>query len=160
MRECLRKQLSWYHELELRAAEEKRRARLEGAKSPAEAPFPALVVISRGRPETVLEEYGCRQRRQGVYQAVRGLTLWVVVLTELPRTQDTLLLRLLGSGRVLHEALVDLAELPNDAWEKSIATPLLVQFRAARCGRRGRCRRHPPADPCQCPVKRTRRCPR
>lgn len=46
-----------------------------------------------------------------------------------PRTRATLLLRLLGRGRVLAEALRDLAALPGDAWEKSIATPLLVHFR-------------------------------
>ena len=53
----------------------------------------------------------------------------VVVLAELPRTRATLLLRLLGAGRLLREALADLAALPDDAWEKSIATPLLVHFR-------------------------------
>ncbi|WP_437505443.1 hypothetical protein [Sorangium sp. So ce1099] len=52
----------------------------------------------------------------------------VVVLAELPRTRATLLLRLLGSGRLLREALADLAALPDDAWEKSIAKPL-VHFR-------------------------------
>ena len=38
-------------------------------------------------------------------------------------------MRLLGSDRLLREALADLAMLPDDAWEKSIATPLLVHFR-------------------------------
>jgi flagellar biosynthesis/type III secretory pathway protein FliH len=45
--------------------------------------------------------------------------------------RETLLLRLLGSGRVLREALEDLSALPDDAWEKSITTPLLVRFRLA-----------------------------
>ncbi|WP_437707312.1 DUF4351 domain-containing protein [Sorangium sp. So ce448] len=34
----------------------------------------------------------------------------------------------LGSGRVLREALADLAAMPEDAWERSVATPLLVHF--------------------------------
>jgi hypothetical protein len=55
--------------------------------------------------------------------------MWVVVLAEVPRTRETLLLRLLGSGRVLREALADLAGLPEDAWEKSVATPILLHFR-------------------------------
>ncbi|WP_437982224.1 hypothetical protein [Sorangium sp. So ce117] len=38
----------------------------------------------------------------------------------------------LGSGRLLREALADLAALPDDAWEKSIAKPLLVHFRLGR----------------------------
>jgi len=37
-------------------------------------------------------------------------------------------LRQLGSGRVLREALDDLEALPDDAWEKSIAEPLLLHF--------------------------------
>jgi hypothetical protein len=53
----------------------------------------------------------------------------VVVLAELPRTRETLLLRMLRSGRLLAEALADLSALPADAWERSIVTPLLVQFR-------------------------------
>jgi hypothetical protein len=60
---------------------------------------------------------------------VSGLVTRVVVLSELPRTRETLLLRLLCSGRLLREALADLAALPDDAWEKSIAMPLLVHFR-------------------------------
>jgi hypothetical protein len=55
--------------------------------------------------------------------------LRVVVLAELPRTRETLLLRLLGPRRLLREALADLAVLPGDAWERTLATPLLVHFR-------------------------------
>ena len=102
----------------------------EFAESAQEAvSFPALVVIGLGRPETVLEAYGCNPVRSGVYHAVWGLVLRVIVLAELPRTRETLLLRLLGAKRLLREALADLAALPDDAWEKTIATPLLVHFR-------------------------------
>ncbi|XXT21134.1 hypothetical protein WME94_06130 [Sorangium sp. So ce429] len=132
VRRCLRKQLTWHHELERRARS------AAGAVVPdedADAPlqpavdFPALVVISPGRPETVLDAYRCEPVQAGVYHAVPGLVMRVVVLAELPRTRATLLLRLLGSGRILREALADLAALPDDAWEKSIARPLLVHFR-------------------------------
>lgn len=77
----------------------------------------------------MLDAYGCTPVSPGVYHAVWGLVLRIVVLAELPRTRETLLLRLLGSGRLLREALVDLSRLPDDAWEKSIATPLLIHFR-------------------------------
>ncbi len=43
--------------------------------------------------------------------------------------RETLLLRLLGAGRVLRDALTDLAALPEDAWERSVTTPLLIHFR-------------------------------
>ncbi|WP_437335312.1 hypothetical protein [Sorangium sp. So ce394] len=132
VRRCLRKQLTWHHELERRArAAAGAVAPDEDADAPPQPPvaFPALVVISPGRPETVLDAYRCERAQPGVYHAVPGLVTRVVVLAELPRTRATLMLRLLGSGRVLREALADLAALPDEAWEKSIATPLLVHFR-------------------------------
>jgi hypothetical protein len=88
-----------------------------------------VVVISPGRPETVLDAYGCRDVRPGVYHAVWGLVLRVVVLAELPRTRETLVLRMLGAKRLLQEALADLAALPDDAWEKTLAAPLLLHFK-------------------------------
>lgn len=132
VRRCLCKQLTWHHELERRARaaagsisqDPDPEAELEQNVS-----FPALVVIGPGRPETVLEVYACKPIRSGVYDAVVGLEMRVIVLAELLRTRETLLLRLLGSGGLLREALADLAALPDDAWEKSIATPLLVHFR-------------------------------
>ncbi|WP_437911774.1 hypothetical protein WME73_29940 [Sorangium sp. So ce302] len=130
----MRKQLTWHHELERRArAAAGSVAPDEDTEAPSQpaVDFPALVVISRGRPETVLDAYGFKPAQAGVYQAVPGLVMRVVVLAELPRTRATLLLRLLGSGRRFREALADLAALPDGAWEKSVATPLLVHFRFA-----------------------------
>jgi hypothetical protein len=141
IRRVLCKQLTWHHELERRASVAARAvARAAGHiapdapeepddEAPQLVPFPWLVVISQGRPDTVIEMYGCKQVRPGVYEAVAGLQMRVVVLAELPRTRATLLLRLLGSGRLLAEALGDLSALPADAWERSIATPLVVHFR-------------------------------
>jgi len=132
VRRCINKQHTWHHELErrARAAAGSPPADTDLAESAQEAViFPALVVISPGRPETALDAYGCKPVRPGVYHAVWGLALRVIVLAELPRTRETLLLRLLGAGRLLREALTDLAALSDDAWEKTIATPLLVHFR-------------------------------
>jgi hypothetical protein len=132
VRSCLRKQLTWHHELERRARTatgSPAAATTPEAPASETVPFPALVVISPGRAETVLEAYGCKLVRAGLYDAVPGLVMRLVVLAELPRTRETLLLRLLATGRALREALADLAALPDGAWEKSIATPLLVHFR-------------------------------
>jgi hypothetical protein len=125
IRRVICKQLTWHHELERRAevvaraaARAAARDAPEGPEQPEEnetaadvpqvVPFPWLIVISQGRPDTVIEMYGCNQVRGGVYEAVPGLQMRVVVLAELPRTRETLLLRLLGSGGLLKEALVDL----------------------------------------------------
>jgi hypothetical protein len=131
LRRCLNKQHTWHHELERRA---RTTATALGRDRTAadEVPFPALVVIGPGSPGTVLDAYGCKPGGPGVYHAVWGLALRVVVISELPRTRETLILRLLGRGRLFRQALADLAELPSDAWERSVAMPLLVHFQFAR----------------------------
>jgi flagellar biosynthesis/type III secretory pathway protein FliH len=53
----------------------------------------------------------------------------VVVLRELPRTRDTLLLRLLGRDSILKEAIDDLGDLPEAAKEREIAYEPLVALR-------------------------------
>jgi hypothetical protein len=145
IRRALCKQLTWHHELERRALVAARaaaraagraapniRAVEPGAGAPEIVPFPWLVVISQGRPNTVIEVYGCKRVSPGVYEAAPGLQMRVIVLAELPRTRETLLLRLLGAGPILAAALDDFGALPEDAWEKSAVTPVLVQFGRAR----------------------------
>jgi len=77
---------------------------------------------TRPAPRTA-RRWGCsaRSRRN---QASSSLSL--------PRTRDTLLLRMLGADRVLAAALADMEALPDDAWEKSVADPLLLHFRLAK----------------------------
>jgi Domain of unknown function (DUF4351) len=77
----------------------------------------------------VLDAYGCRELRPALYEAVIELRLRIVVISELPITRETILLRLLGKGRTLARAMADVKPLPEDAWERSIAVPLLVHFR-------------------------------
>jgi hypothetical protein len=145
VRRLLCKQHVWHHELERRALVAARAAAHAAgrvapevtaeepeAEAPEIVPFPWLVIISPGRPDTVLEVYGCKQVGPGVYEAVEGLQMRVVVLAELQGTRATLLLRLLATGRLLATALSDLEALPADAWERSVATPILVQFGRVR----------------------------
>ena len=77
--------------------------------------------------------------------AAWGLSLRIVVLSELPRTRETLLLRVLGTGRLLREALADLAVLPHDAWEKNMGTPRMryVHSRPLRFMRRNLAQQRP-----------------
>ena len=55
----------------------------------------------------------------------------IVVVSQLPRTRDTLLLRLMGAGRTLRDAITDLGALPVDAPERILALPHLVRLRIA-----------------------------
>ena len=118
LRDCLRKQLTWHHELDRRTSEG--------------APFPALWILSAGRPATAIESFRLVPDPDGpacVYTSGPGLHLHIVVLSELPSTRETLLLRLLGSGRTLRAAIADLVALPEGAWERTIAEPWLVRLR-------------------------------
>ncbi len=131
VRRCVCKQHTWHGELTRRARVASRPASStsEAPADSSDAPFPALVIVGPGRPVTVLDAYRCEREFPGVYRAAWGLGLCVIVLPELPRTRETLLLRLLGSGRGLGEALTELSRMPEGAWERRVAMPLVVHFR-------------------------------
>jgi hypothetical protein len=118
LRDCLRKQLTWHHSLD--------------RSTSGGAPFPALWILSAGRPVTAIESFRLAPDPDGpasVYASGPGLRLYVMVLSELPSTRETLLLRLLGSGRTLRGAIADLMALPKGTWERTIAVPWLVRLR-------------------------------
>jgi len=68
---------------------------------------------------------------RGVYQAPSVLHTGLVVLSQLPETPSTLILRLMGTGRTLQRALAELERLPEDARERHVAVPALLEYRAA-----------------------------
>ncbi|WP_438010041.1 hypothetical protein WME89_16120 [Sorangium sp. So ce321] len=108
---------------------------LAGRERAAEAPF--LWIMSTGRPAAVLD--GLRTTPMvgwpaGVYEGPGLLRTVVVVLCELPRERSTLLIRLMGGGRVLREAIEELRQLPDDAPERAIALGPLLRFRSAITG--------------------------
>ncbi len=138
VRRCLSKQLAWHHELQRRARAAPVEAKTGERPTAPTVPFPWLVIISPGRPATAIDVYGCKPTRPGVYEAVSGLHVRIVVLAELPRTRATLLLRMLGAGRLLKEALADLSALPVDAWESSVLAPLVIHFRLASRSKPGK----------------------
>lgn len=123
IRRCIAKQLAWHHELERRA-----HAASQPSVKPEKQVFPWLNVLSTGRPDSVLIAYACSEVRPGVYVSVQGLRLRIVVICELPRVRETLLFRMFGRGQVFQDAMCDLDELPDEAWEKKVITPLLNDF--------------------------------
>lgn len=117
--DCIRKLHQWHHTLELRAG--------------SRIPFPAAWLVSAGRPDTVLRDFGfvpdVAVVSSGLYATgAPGWRIHIVVIAELPRVRSTVLLRLLGSARVRRIALRDLAALPEDAWERRVALPWLVRL--------------------------------
>ncbi|MBI5547097.1 MAG: hypothetical protein HY901_24720 [Deltaproteobacteria bacterium] len=88
-------------------------------------------VISSGKPEGAMVGLGFVPRASwslGVYALPEAWGVFLVVLSELPRVRETLILRLMGSGKVLREAIEDLKALPADAPERQVIEPLLVRM--------------------------------
>jgi hypothetical protein len=121
VRSCIRKQLALDHASGQAARKGER-------KRP---PLLHLWVITTGRPERVVRGYRLRPRKdwQGVWVKAPLDAMGLVVLSELPRSRDTLLLRLLGRGQVLQQAIADLMALPEDAKEREVAYEPLVALR-------------------------------
>src|SRR6185436_8533079 len=89
-------------------------------------------LVSTGRPESVVEAYGLLPLDgfpEGVLGRRAADALGVVVLRDLPRDRDTLLLRLMGAGEVLEAAIADLMALPEGARERDVAWGDLVELR-------------------------------
>ena len=124
---CVRKQLTWHHALTKKA-----RAANPGAKMVDLSP---LWILSAGRPAKVIERFELTPMGDGwpagVYTATRWLRLHLVVISELARAPETLLLRLLGAGATLRAAIADLVAMPRDAWEPTVVGPIILQFRLA-----------------------------
>ncbi|MEZ4300131.1 MAG: hypothetical protein R3B70_34605 [Polyangiaceae bacterium] len=97
-----------------------------------EPPLVHLWMLCAGRPREVLDGYDYQPHGTwppGFWTRARLDAIGLVVLSELPRTRDTLLLRLLGRGCALRDAITDLKALPDDAPERDIAFPPLVALR-------------------------------
>ncbi len=108
VRECIRKQLGRYHELQLKS------------RALWKVP-PNLWVLSNGLPRETVAQLGFEQARgwpKGVLQLQTGWRVYLIVRRELPKNFDTLLLRVTGSGRVLIEAIEEARRLPKASFER------------------------------------------
>jgi hypothetical protein len=95
-------------------------------------PFPRMWLLAAGRPRAVIKGYGLVRMPsfpEAFLEGQEAERVGVVVLRELPRTRETLVLRLMAAGEVLNEAMAELARLPEDAWERQVAMPALLALR-------------------------------
>jgi hypothetical protein len=122
IRDCLLKQFAY-------DARERRTARAEDREA---EPLVPLWILSAGEPRTALGAFEFRPLAgwpAGVYGAATGLEARLVVISELPRTRETLLLRLMGARTVFEGAIEDLKSLSPDAVEVRVSLPVLVSLR-------------------------------
>ena len=105
-----------------------RRKKLAGPPLP-----PVLWGLSSGPPERAMKGYKLEPMDsalwpRGCYAGTPEGTHRLVVISELPRTRDTLLVRTMGRGVTFREAMEDLDALPADAPEHELAGPFLVSL--------------------------------
>lgn len=114
------------------AARRYRWQRVLEQRSGRREPLPLLWVLSAERPEAWLKSFGFALVADGAQKhyktAASGWRIRLAVLADLPRSRDTLLLRLLGSASVRRQAARELVVLPLDAWEAVIALPWLARL--------------------------------
>jgi len=104
LRGLARKQLSLHHLLSKQAAD-------------PTLPVPPQWIISPGRPVSGLAAVSATpmlERPTGFYRSVELLEQRIVVLSELPKTAETRLLRLMGPQAMRQEACSEVAALPDD----------------------------------------------
>jgi len=95
-------------------------------------PVPTQWVISSGRPGRGIKGLWLRRMKgwpSGFYEGPPLLWTRLVVVSELPVTRDTLLLRLLGAKRVLKQAIAEVKALEEEAPERTLALPILLRLR-------------------------------
>jgi hypothetical protein len=95
-------------------------------------PVPTQWVISSGRPDSGIDGLWLRPIAgwpPGIYEGPPLLWTRLVVVNEVPVARDTLLVRLLGAGAVLKQAIAELKELQPEAPERTLALPILLRLR-------------------------------
>lgn len=123
-RACLAKHLAFWRQ---RARKDRKVAQ----PAPFVAPF--LWIIAAGAPTALsrkLELKPAPSFPAGVYFFGEDvLRVGFVVASELPRERSTLLVRLMAAGPLLARAVEDLADLPEDAYERVVAGQILLDLR-------------------------------
>ncbi len=117
---CLLKLLEVRGEFQRQANRKKKRLNEEDV--------PKLWVLTPTAPATTLEGFGAKPDenwREGIYFLPSYLRTAVVIIHQLPRTPETLWLRILGKGTVQQQAIDELEALPADNPLRSNALELL-----------------------------------
>jgi len=107
---------------------ERRRKRAD----PRVQPAPRLWIIAAGRPRRMLTGLGFDPMPDwphGFYRCPPDFLAMTVVVSELPKGRETLMLRIWGAGRVLKEAIAELLALPEDAPERGLLLPVVLNLR-------------------------------
>ena len=101
------------------------------ARLPPRPQEPWLWVIAGGRPSQLLAPLHFEADRRwpkGIYIAPRALRTRLIVVSELPKNAETLLLRVLGAGKTLRDATRELRALGAEHPIRRIVLPIVVRL--------------------------------
>lgn len=130
-RACLAKHLAAWQG-RVRKARADSRKRTEQGQAPGVFVDSFLWIIAAGAPTKLMTKLALEAAPDwptGVYLFGGDvLRVGLVVASELPREASTLLVRLMAAGPLLAEAVDEVSALPVDAYERTIAEPVLLAF--------------------------------
>jgi len=112
-------------------ARERKLAKDEGRPEP---PTPRLWFVCAQHPRELLARWAMVSMEpkgwpRGFYESVAPAGPRAVSLRELPLERSTLLLRLMGAGKVLRQAVEELEALEPGARERRVAAPILLRLK-------------------------------
>lgn len=126
-RACLGKHIAYWQ----RHAREARATRPQ----PAAPGAPFLWILAAGTPVSLMAELSLAPASgwpAGVYLfGGNVLRMGLIAANKLPRERSTLLVRLMAAGPLLRQAITELSALPADAYERTLADPILLRFHHA-----------------------------
>jgi hypothetical protein len=134
LRACLAKHIAFWQQ-RARKARAHNRKRKEKRQPPAAFVEPFLWILAAGAPTALLLKLRLEAAPDwpaGVYFfGADVLRVGIVVASELPRDRSSLLVRLMAAGPLLPQAVEELAALPPDAHERSVAEQILLNMQHA-----------------------------
>lgn len=140
LRACIAKHFAHWEEC-VRKTRALNKRRKEKGLRPVPLVEPVLWIIAAAASTPMLTKVGAKTVDgwpPGVYSVGDDVFgVGIVVADELPRDRSTLLVRIMAAGPVLAEAIADLAALPADAHERTVAEDVLVHLQQ-RLGKKPR----------------------
>ena len=131
LRACISKHFAHWEECARKTRALNKRRKEKGLRPVQRAP-PLLWIIAAAASAPMLHKIGATAAEgwpPGVYFVGSDVFgVGIVIADELPRERATLLVRIMAAGPVLADAVAELAALPADAHERTVAENILVHL--------------------------------
>jgi hypothetical protein len=126
VRDCISKLFDVFNELERQSKSKKNKL--------LEKDLPRLWILTPTASQSILEGFKCspdeKNWGKGIYFFGEYMRAAIVVIHQLPKTPETIWLRLLGKGKVQEQAVTELLALSEDNPLRSKAIDLLMNLKA------------------------------